>query len=377
MIIEIKYNTLGVNTGPLFTITCDVGNAVPQVVTKAQLLAGVLITVSDLANQFIVASQGECSAYDVLYLNTTTTTSTTSSTTTTSTTTTSTTTTTTTTEIVYYYNVYMSQDFTRDDCEVGYFGSTVTYIVPAYKYVSTISQADADQMAQDEIDANGQIFANTYGSCDSTTTTTTTSTTTTSTTTTSTTTTELTTTTTSTTTTTTTTTTSSTTTTTTTAYVPQCTPLDGIASAVYTVDCGNPSSYSGGQSYPAEQDILLGSSTGTVTLNANAYSVPDQFIVIFAGNIVINTGYRGDSTYDFGGASRTSFNNSLTGKVDPVNGGTYPNFTNFPDDGYPRVTSPGSASPTFSKLTSALTATVRVYGPMPGTAWTYTLSCPV
>lgn len=125
----------------------------------------------------------------------------------------------------------MSQDFTRDDCEPGYFGSTVTYIVPAYKYASPISQAEADQMAIDEIAANGQIFANTYGVCDSTTTTTTTSTTTTELTTTTTTTTTTSTTTTSTTTTTTTSTTTTTTSTTTTAYVPVCT-LTGTANEI-------------------------------------------------------------------------------------------------------------------------------------------------
>lgn len=62
--------------------------------------------------------------------------------------------------IKLYYNVAKSQNFTTENCAVGTVGGTVTYTVPANKYVSTISQADADQMAQTEMNANGQAYAN-------------------------------------------------------------------------------------------------------------------------------------------------------------------------------------------------------------------------
>ena len=65
--------------------------------------------------------------------------------------------------IPLYNNVAKSQDFSKEDCPIGYAGSTITYSVPANKYSSTINQADADQQAQDEIDANGQSFANVTG----------------------------------------------------------------------------------------------------------------------------------------------------------------------------------------------------------------------
>ncbi len=63
-----------------------------------------------------------------------------------------------------YYNVARSQVFTRA-CGAGYLASSVTYTVPAARYSSTLSQADADQMAINDINANGQNYANTNGTC--------------------------------------------------------------------------------------------------------------------------------------------------------------------------------------------------------------------
>jgi hypothetical protein len=72
--------------------------------------------------------------------------------------------------IPLYSNVAKSQSFTKEVCGFGTTGSTVTYSVPAGRYTSTISQAAADEMAQDEIDANGQWHANLTGTCIGTTT---------------------------------------------------------------------------------------------------------------------------------------------------------------------------------------------------------------
>ena len=55
--------------------------------------------------------------------------------------------------------------FTKAGCATGYSGSQVTYTVPAGKYSSNISQADADQQAQADVTANGQNYANTNGTC--------------------------------------------------------------------------------------------------------------------------------------------------------------------------------------------------------------------
>jgi hypothetical protein len=107
-------------------------------------------------------------------------------------------------------------------------------------------------------------------------------------------------------------------------------------------------------------------------------TVPDRFIVIWNGSVVIDTGYRGGSFYDFGQSGRNSFNASLLGKVDPVLGTTYPDTTNYPDDGYPRIVGVGAGTAVFNKSSaSPATCRVEVYAPLPGTAWNYTLGCPV
>ena len=65
-----------------------------------------------------------------------------------------------------YKNIALSRKFTKNNCtEKDYVGTEYTYNVPSGKYVSTISQADANQKAFDEIDANGQNEANRQGTC--------------------------------------------------------------------------------------------------------------------------------------------------------------------------------------------------------------------
>jgi hypothetical protein len=168
---------------------------------------------------------------------------------------------------------------------------------------------------------------------------------------------------------------SSTTTTTTTTGTPTTTTTT--TTSLPPVACGVASSYSGAEGYPITQSVTLGSTTGTVDYSFDAYSVPDRFIVRWNSNVVIDTGYRGTSDYDFGGANRASFNADLNGQVDPITLVTYPDAINYPDDGYPRVTSPGGGITSFNKnLASPTSALVEVYAPMPGTAWQFTMSCP-
>lgn len=60
-----------------------------------------------------------------------------------------------------YYNTAQSQNFSTESCGPGEVGGAVTYTVPAGRYSSLVSQADANQMALDEIEANGEAYANT------------------------------------------------------------------------------------------------------------------------------------------------------------------------------------------------------------------------
>lgn len=67
---------------------------------------------------------------------------------------------------ITYYNVELTGSLAKDDCQNGQ-GTNVSYTVPADTYSSQVSQAAADQLAQDEIDANlTQAYANANGECE-------------------------------------------------------------------------------------------------------------------------------------------------------------------------------------------------------------------
>ncbi|SHN08361.1 DUF5977 domain-containing protein [Chitinophaga sp. CF418] len=67
--------------------------------------------------------------------------------------------------IRYYGNLAQSRVIKKNDCGTGIQGTNVTYTVPANRYSSTISVADANAMAVSEIDSMGQIYANINGNC--------------------------------------------------------------------------------------------------------------------------------------------------------------------------------------------------------------------
>jgi hypothetical protein len=64
-----------------------------------------------------------------------------------------------------YSNIAKSVTFFKNNCQVGSNGSSVVYTVPSGKYISKISQADADAKAQADVNANGQNNANNQGTC--------------------------------------------------------------------------------------------------------------------------------------------------------------------------------------------------------------------
>jgi|GEM_PF-3819790 len=65
---------------------------------------------------------------------------------------------------IIYTNDLKSKVFRKNNCS-GLVGSEVTYTVPAGKYTSKISKYDANSQASNDIDANGQNYANTNGTC--------------------------------------------------------------------------------------------------------------------------------------------------------------------------------------------------------------------
>jgi YD repeat-containing protein len=66
-----------------------------------------------------------------------------------------------------YFNQSVSQSFTPVQCRPGYTSNAVSYGVPAGKYMSFVSQADADAQATADMTANGQAYANSYALCSS------------------------------------------------------------------------------------------------------------------------------------------------------------------------------------------------------------------
>lgn len=64
-----------------------------------------------------------------------------------------------------FYSKAASQAFTRNNCGGGYTGSEVVYTVPQGAHNSIISQQAADQLALDDIEDNGQDYANANGTC--------------------------------------------------------------------------------------------------------------------------------------------------------------------------------------------------------------------
>lgn len=67
---------------------------------------------------------------------------------------------------ILWYNVKKSKSFRKNDCDPDTEeGSLVTMTIEAGEFSSTISQEDADRKAEAELDANGQDYANSHGTC--------------------------------------------------------------------------------------------------------------------------------------------------------------------------------------------------------------------
>jgi hypothetical protein len=66
---------------------------------------------------------------------------------------------------VGWYNEERRGTFTKNDCGSGYVGSTDEYVVWERTYTSTVSPAAATQLAQDDVNANGQNTINATGYC--------------------------------------------------------------------------------------------------------------------------------------------------------------------------------------------------------------------
>lgn len=67
---------------------------------------------------------------------------------------------------ILWYNAKKSKSFRKNDCDPDTEeGSLVTMTIEAGQFSSTISQEDADRKAEDELNAKGQDYANSHGTC--------------------------------------------------------------------------------------------------------------------------------------------------------------------------------------------------------------------
>ena len=64
-----------------------------------------------------------------------------------------------------FSSVAKSGVFTRNNCAAGGTPQSLTYTVPAGRYTSDVSQATADALAQNDVNANGQTYVNTNAKC--------------------------------------------------------------------------------------------------------------------------------------------------------------------------------------------------------------------
>ena len=105
---------------------------------------------------------------------------------------------------------------------------------------------------------------------------------------------------------------------------------------------------------PSVDVVALPSAAGTVTLEYNAFQIPDRFVVEVGGRVVIDTQYVGTS-------------NSVA-EVNAVL-----NRYGFTPTSQAGIFSPGSGSRSFQKSAGITSAVVRVYAPLPDTQWEVTL----
>lgn len=118
--------------------------------------------------------------------------------------------------------------------------------------------------------------------------------------------------------------------------------------------CGIAASYTGGASFPTKVIVDLGTGTGVVTLTFDMISIPDKAQVFVGSTKVIDTGYRGSSSY------QTDLNAALEAR-------------GLPDE---LITGPGMGTEIFNKTTTDRYAVVYIWAPLPATAWSFTLGCP-
>lgn len=141
----------------------------------------------------------------------------------------------------------------------------------------------------------------------------------------------------------------------------------GLLPAEAGIPCASDADYDGGEAFPSEVSVVLGSGVGWVAIEYLPATRPDKFEVWLGGQLVFDSGYVGDVTWQ-NDLNAALANRGLPPEVIRQRVGTG-GSADWPD---PAERERGY----FYKGTADTVATVRVYAPLPGTAWVFRLGCP-
>ncbi len=126
--------------------------------------------------------------------------------------------------------------------------------------------------------------------------------------------------------------------------------------------------YRSGQNGEFNYPVNLGTATGIIRIDYEAYSVPDRFEFTWNGNTYVSgsssgnyDGYVGDATTNNTNNLRTALGDNTIEIYENSQGGVYTGGRGYIE---------------FNKNTSASTANMNVNAPIGGTQWWYSVSCP-
>lgn len=143
---------------------------------------------------------------------------------------------------------------------------------------------------------------------------------------------------------------------------------DSIQISAAELACGAAFDFDGGQSFPGSHLVQLGSDTGLVTLKYATAGNPDKFEVWVEGVKVIDTGYHGDASFQPQLSAYLAANGLPPETITQRPGGDYTPANQWNNCNFETAT--------FTKTTSNPVAEVRVFAPLDGTAWRFSLDCP-
>tara|TARA_B100001287_G_C22686496_1_gene534065 strand:- start:13782 stop:15218 length:1437 start_codon:yes stop_codon:yes gene_type:complete len=111
---------------------------------------------------------------------------------------------------------------------------------------------------------------------------------------------------------------------------------------------------SGAQTFPSTTKVNLGTGVGWVDMDISTYNLPDKIIIKYLGDVVYDTGYLGDTSY------QADLNTELASR----------------GLGSETITQGSGAQIRWFKPQSYAFLDVEVYAPLAGTGWDVDVSCP-